>query len=387
MSAIFTIFRKELMDSMRDRRTLMMVVFSALLFVPLLLVIFSEVMSQVEAQEDKRMVLAVNIKQAPGLENFILRQGYQIKDAPKDYEEKLRSKELTQPVLLVSDNFEVTLSQAKKVTLEIVFDTSNQQAEFGVRPLKKLLDSYVQETSVMGLTMRGVSTELLQLVNVKEHHLNRPDERKVTVTGMLPFALIMAIVIGGMFSAIDTTAGERERGSLEPLMMNPVNGWQLAVGKWGAVATVSMMVALLTVLSFFPSQWLVRNDALRAEFQFAATDAVRFLLVLLPLAAAISAVQVAISLTCKSFKEAQVRNQIFSMVVSMAPMMLMFNTGREPAWFRWAPSIAQSLMMNHVLKGEAVGAASIGIALLVCVVLTVSCLTFVANKMRRVVMM
>ena len=387
MNAIFTIFRKELMDSMRDRRTLMMVLFSALLFVPLLLVIFSEIMSQVEAQEDKRTVLAVNIKQAPRLENFILRQGYQIKDAPKDFEEQLRRKELLQPVLLVAEDFEANLSQAKKATLEIVFDPSNQQAEFGVRPLKKLLDSYVQETSVMSLLMRGVSSELLQLVNVKERHLNRPDERKVTVTGMLPFALIMAIVIGGMFSAIDTTAGERERGSLEPLMMNPVNGWQLAVGKWGAVATISMLVALLTVLSFFPSQWLVRNDALRAEFQFSVSDAVSFLLVLLPLAAAISAVQVAISLTCKSFKEAQVRNQIFSMVISLAPMMLMFNTGREPAWFQWMPSIAQSLMMNHVLKGEAVGVASIGIALLVCIVLTGACLSFVANKMRRVVMM
>jgi sodium transport system permease protein len=387
MNAIFTIFRKELTDSMRDRRTLMMVVLSALLFVPLLLAIFSQVMSQVEAQEDKRTVMAVNIKQAPRLENFILRQGYQIKDAPKDYEEKLRSKELLQPVLLVPLNFEATLSQAKKVSLEIVFDTSNQQAEFGIRPLKKLLDSYVQEASVMGLLMRGVSTELLQLVDVKERHLNRPDERKVTVTAMLPFALIMAIVIGGMFSAIDTTAGERERGSLEPLMMNPVNGWQLAIGKWGAVATISMLVALLTVLSFFPSQWLVHNDALRAEFQFGVSDAVSFLLVLLPLAAAISAVQVAISLTCKSFKEAQVRNQIFSMVISMAPMMLMFNTGREPAWFQWMPSIAQSLMMNHVLKGEGVGIASVGIALLVCVTLTVACLSFVANKMRRVVMM
>ena len=387
MKAVFTIFRKELMDSMRDRRTLMMVLFSALLFVPLLLVIFSEIMSQVEAQEDKRTVLAVNIKQAPRLENFILRQGYQIKDAPTNYEEKLRKKELLQPVLLVSQDFDATIAQTKKASLEIVFDTSNQQAEFGVRPLKKLLDSYVQETSVMSLVMRGVSTELLQLVDVKERHLNRPDERKVTVTGMLPFALIMAIVIGGMFSAIDTTAGERERGSLEPLMMNPVNGWQLAIGKWGAVATISMLVALLTVLSFFPSQWLVRNDALRAEFQFSVSDAVSFLLVLLPLAAAISAVQVAISLTCKSFKEAQVRNQIFSMVISMAPMMLMFNTGREPVWFQWMPSIAQSLMMNHVLKGEAVGVASIGIALLVCVALTVGCLSFVANKMRRVVMM
>ena len=387
MNAIFAIFCKELTDSIRDRRTLMMVLFSALLFVPLLLVIFSEIMSQVEAQEDNRTVMAVNIKQAPRLENFILRQGYQIKDAPKDYEEKLRSKELSQPVLLVPENFEENLSQAKKVTLEIVFDTSNQQAEFGLRPLRKLLESYTQEAAVMGLMMRGVSPEILQLVDIKEHHLNRADERKVTVTGMLPFALIMAIVIGGMFSAIDTTAGERERGSLEPLMMNPVNGWQLAIGKWGAVATISMLVALLTVLSFFPSQWLVRNDALRAEFQFGANDAVSFLLVLLPLAAAISAVQVAISLTCKSFKEAQVRNQILSMVISMAPVMLMFNTGREPAWFQWTPSIAQALMMNHVLKGEAVAITSMAIALLVCVALTVACLSFVANKMRRVVMM
>lgn len=387
MNAIIAIFRKELTDAMRDRRTLLMVLCSALLFVPLLLVIFSEVMSQVEAQEDKRTVLAVNIKQAPRLENFILRQGYQIKDAPIDYEEKLRSKELLQPVLIVSENFETNLSQTKKVSLEIAFDTSSQQAEFGVRPLKKLLNSYTQEISVTGLMMRGISPEILQLVDVKERHLNRQDERKVTVTGMLPFALIMAIVIGGMFAAIDTTAGERERGSLEPLMMNPVNGWQLAVGKWGAVATISMLVALLTVLSFFPSQWLVRNDALRAEFQFGVTDAVSFLLVLLPLAAAISALQVAISLTCKSFKEAQVRNQIFSMVISMAPMMLMFNTGREPVWFQWTPSIAQSLMMNHVLKGEAVGITPILIALLVCVTLTVGCLSFVANKMRRVVMM
>ncbi|MDO9193487.1 MAG: ABC transporter permease [Undibacterium sp.] len=387
MNPIFAIFRKELTDAMRDRRTLMMVLFSALLFVPLLLVIFSEIMSQVEAQEDKRTVLAVNIGQAPRLANFILRQGYQIKDAPTGYEEKLRSKELSQPVLLVPEKFEEKLAHAQKAALEIVFDTSNRQAELGVRPLKKLLDDYTQEAALMNLMMRGVSPELLQLVDIKERHLNRPEERKVTVTGMLPFALIMAIVIGGMFAAIDTTAGERERGSLEPLMMNPVNGWQLAIGKWGAVATISMLVAMLTVLSFFPSQWLVRNDALRAEFQFSVADAQSFLLVLLPLAAAISAVQVAISLTCKSFKEAQVRNQILSMIISMAPMMLMFNTGREPAWFQWTPSIAQSLMMNHVLKGEAVGIASIGIALAVCIVLTVGCLSFVANKMRRVVMM
>ncbi len=387
MNAIFVIYRKEISDAMRDRRTLLMVLLSALLFVPLLLLIVSEVMSQVESQEVKRTVLAVNIQQAPGLENFILRQGYQVLAAPKDYEEKLRNKELTQPVLLVPENFDTQLAQGQKVTLEMVFDTSNRQAQLGLAPLNRLLDNYIQEMAALNLMMRGVAPEMLQLLEVKERHLSLPDERKVTFTGMLPMALIMAIVIGGMFAAIDTTAGERERGSLEPLMMNPVSGWQLAVGKWAAVATVSMLVVLLTVLSFFPSQWLIRNEALRAEFQFGLHDALRFLLVLLPLAASLSALQVAIALTCKSFKEAQVRNQILSMAVPMAPMLLMFNTGREPAWFQWAPVVAQNVMMNHILKGEAVGMISIGIALAVCAVMTLASLSFIAQQMRRVVMM
>ena len=387
MNAIFTIFRKEVTDAMRDRRTLLMVLFSALIFVPLLLLIFSEIMSQIESQEDKRTVLAVNIKQAPRLENFILRQGYQIETAPSDYEDKLRKKELSQPVLLVPEHFEDELAQAKKVSLQIVFDTSNKQAEFGLRPLKRLLDGYTQESAMMALSMRGVSAEIFQLIEVREKYIGRSEERRVTVTSMLPFALIMAIVVGGMFAAIDTTAGERERGSLEPLMMNPVSGWQLALGKWGAVASISMLVAILTVLSFFPAQWLIRNDALKAEFQFGLADGLRFLLVLLPLAAGISALQVALSLTCKSFKEAQVRNQILSMVISMAPMMLMVNTGREPVWFQWVPSIAQTLMMNHILKGEVVELAAVAISLLVCTTMTLVSLGFIARRMRRVVML
>ena len=81
------------------------------------------------------------------------------------------------------------------------------------------------------------------------------------------------------------------------------------------------------------------------------------------------------------------RNQILSMLISMAPMMLMFNTGREPAWFVWAPSIAQSLMMNHVLKGEALELSAVAIALLVCTSICIASLSFVAHKMRRVVML
>lgn len=386
MREILAIYWKEISDAMRDRRTLIMVLASSLLLVPVLLFVFSTVMSQVESQAVDRTVLAVNMKDAPGLENYILRQGYQIKQAPADYEEKSRNKELTKPVLLIAENFENTLAQAKRVELEIAYDTSNRQAEMGLGPLRRLLNGYVQERSGLDLMMRGVSPELLQMIAVKERHISRPDERKVTITGMLPMVLIMAIVMGGMFAAIDSTAGERERGSLEPLMMNPVSGLQLAVGKTAAVATVSVLIVILTVASFFPAQSVIANEALRAEFQFGVKDALAFLVVLVPLAAALSSLQVALSLTCKTFKEANVRNQLLSLTVSFLPLFFILNPGKEPAWLGWVPVMAQTQMMNQVLKGELVSLNAIAIALVVCSAVVAASLLFVSKKMRQVVM-
>jgi len=386
MKEVIAIYWKEISDAMRDRRTLIMVLASSLLLVPVLLFVFSTVMSQVESQAVDRTVLAVNMKDAPSLENYILRQGYQIKQAPADYEEKSRNKELTKPVLLIAENFENTLAQAKRVELEIAYDTSNRQAEMGLGPLRRLLNGYVQERIGLDLMMRGGSPEMLQMIAVKERHISRPDERKVTITGMLPMVLIMAIVMGGMFAAIDSTAGERERGSLEPLMMNPVSGLQLAVGKTAAVATVSVLIVILTVASFFPAQSVIANEALRAEFQFGVKDALAFLVVLVPLAGALSALQLALSLTCKTFKEANVRNQLLSLAVSFLPLFFILNPGKEPAWLGWVPVMAQTQMMNQVLKGELVSLSAIAIALSVCSAIVVASLLFVAKKMRQVVM-
>ncbi|MFZ6769174.1 ABC transporter permease [Undibacterium sp. Di26W] len=386
MRASLAILRKELRDALRDRRTLLVALISSLLGVPLMLLIFSVVLSQVESQEEKRSVMVIGIEHARGLENFIARQGYKLKTAPADYEAKSQSKELDQPVLLIPDDFDDKLAAGDKATVEIAYDTSNRPAEFGVRPLRRLLDAYAQETATMGLLMRGVSIELLQRIDVRERHLKKPDERKATVTTMLPMMVLMAIVLGGMYAAIDTTAGERERGSLEPLMMNPVTGWQLTIGKWGAVAIVGMGVVVLTIFSFFPSQWLIHNETLRAEFQFNFRDAMGFLFVLLPLAASMAAIQIAVSLDCKSYKEAQVRNQLVTMFIPFVSLVPILFPGREPAWFQWVPVLAQNQMMNQVLKGETLSPLAVGIAFLVCALMSLFSLAYISQKMRRVVM-
>ena len=101
---------------------------------------------------------------------------------------------------------------------------------------------------------------------------------------MIPYFVMMAVLYGALTAALDTTAGERERGSLEPLLMNPAERWALVVGKWGAVACVSMLIAVLSCFSFLPGQWVLRSDTLAAMFQYGPREALLFLAVLLPFA-------------------------------------------------------------------------------------------------------
>lgn len=387
MSVGFTIVLKELKDALRDKRTLMTAFLTSLIGVPLMLLIFSVVLSQVEGQEERREVMAVGMEHAPQLENFILRQGYTILKAPADYEQKSRSKELSLPVLLVPEDAAERFAHGEKITLQIAYDTANRSAEFGLRPLRRLLDGFAQETVLADLTMRGISSDLLQRVEVKEVYLRAAEERRATVTEMLPMMVLMAIVVGGMYASIDTTAGERERGSLEPLMMNPVGGAQLALGKWLAVTLVGMVVLALTILSFFPTQALIQNETLKAEFQFGLRDAGYFMLVLTPLVAMISAIQIALSLSCKSFKEAQIRTQLTTMIIPMVSLVPVMFPGREPAWTIWVPVLTQNQMLGKILKGASLDWTAVGVSWIAAAVLTVVFLAYTARKMRQVVML
>ncbi len=385
MKKILAVYRKELMDALRDRRTLLVASFSSLLGVPMMLLVFSTVFSQVESQEEKRLVVATGMEFAPALENFILRQGYEIQTAPADYEAQSRSKKLEQPVLIVEKDFQNKILSGKKGRLEIAYDSSNRQAEFAMRPLKRLLEAYSNEKAMLDLAMRGISTEIFQAIEVREKQLQKPEERKATLTSVLPVMVLVAIVLGGMYAAIDTTAGERERGSLEPLMMNPVSGAELVLGKWAAVASVSMLIVVMTVLSFYPSRMLIGNETLKAEFQFSLTDGGYFLLVLLPLAAAMSAIQLAIATDSKSFKEGQARSTIITTFIPFTSFIPMLFPGKEPVWFSWVPLISHNQLMNQVLRGEHISWFNLSLSWLACVGLTLLSLWYVAKRIRKLV--
>ena len=382
LQTLLTILRKEIRDALRDRRTLLTVLASSVLMGPLVLLAISGLVASLESSAELREVVVAGLDRAPTLQNFFERQTYTVKAAPADYEALLRKATLSDAVVVVPKDFEDALVRGDAPIVEIVSDSANQRSQASAGRVAALLAGFSRERATLTLALRGVSPDAVEPVRVEERDLASTQTRATQITGMLPFFVLMAVLTGALNAALDTTAGERERGSLEPLLMNPAERWVLVLGKWGAVASVGMLIAVLACFSFLPGQWLLRSDRLAAMFQYGVREALLFLVVLLPFAAAASALLMAVAIRCKTFKEAQASTTVVMLAASLLPLINVFSLGEESPWYLWVPALAQNVLMTHVLKGEDFSAAQLLVPLLVCVVLAAGGVWFVARTLR-----
>ena len=380
---IWLVLKKEVTDALRDRRTLLRLAVPAVLMGPLLLLAVSTMIGSMQERADKREIMVVGMEHAPTLRNYLERQTFTIKEAPADYEARLRASTLLEPVMVVGKDFETELLAGEQPTVEIVSDSANQRASSGTGRLQRTLFGFNRERAAITMALRGVSSDLLQPVAFEERDLASTQARATRITTMIPMFIIMAVLYGALTAALDSTAGERERGSLEPLLTNPVQHIALVIGKWGAVAMLGMLVAALSCLSFIPAQWLIKSDILQAMFQFGAPEVMAFLLLQLPLAAGLGAVLMALAIQSKTFKEAQASSALVLTVVGLAPMISFMNPGGEAPWYLWVPGLSQNTLMLLVLKGEALTWAKLLPGIVVGVGLTAACLAYVAHSMRK----
>jgi sodium transport system permease protein len=383
LGAAWAVYRKEIVDALRDRRTLLVVFLSSVLMGPAVLIALSGLVAGLEARAEQREVLLDRPDAAPTLVNYLQRQTYTVKQAPADYEAQLRASRLALPVVKVPADFEDALARAEQPVLELVGDSANRAAQTASGRVGRLLAGFNQERGGLALALRGVAPDLATPIEVQERDLASPQTRATQITGILPFFVLMAVLYGALNAGLDTTAGERERGSLEPLLTNPTPRASLVLGKWGAVASVGTLIAVLSCLSFLPAQQLLRSDSLQALFQFGLREALLFILVLLPFAAAVSAVLMAVAIRCRSFKEAQANSTVVVLAVSLLPLVTVFNDGGEARWHLWTPALGQHALMTRVLKGEGFGPEQVLVPLLVCGLLTGVALVLVARMLRQ----
>lgn len=390
MRQALIVFTKELADALRDRRTLLRMLLPALLMGPVMLMALSGLIASFEERAEKREIAIYGKGNGPSLVNFIQRQSYTVIYIVGDktlegYEKGLREGKKLAPLLVIPADFEAKLLAGEAPVVEVVSDSANQRAQAGVGGIKSLLYGFNQERAALNLAMRGVSLALLKPVDVQERDLASVQARASRMTAMVPMFIIMAVLYGALTAALDSTAGERERGSLEPLLMNPVPHSALVWGKWGAVALMGMVVALLSSLSFVPAQWLLQSDSLQAMFQFGMGEVLAFWLLQIPLAAGLSGLLMALAIRSKTFKEAQASSTLIVTAVSLAPMVSLLNPGGDAPWYLWVPGLAQNTLMMAVLKGEALRWQQVLPGVLIGFALAAVALAYVARSMRAAV--
>jgi sodium transport system permease protein len=380
--AAAVVFAKEWRDAVRDRRTLLVVLLSSVALGPLLLFGLSTIVDGLDRRADERIVWMVGVERAPTLVNHLQRQSMQVREAPADFETRLRRQDLGDAVLRVADGFETALAAGRAPVVEVVSSSGNARSQASAARLHARLAGFASEQATLRLALRGVAPALAQPLDVQELDLADAAARSTPFTAMLPFFVVMAVLYGALHAALDATAGERERGSLEPLMMNPASPLAIAVGKWAAVAAMALGVAVLSSVGFLPGQWLLRSETLAALFRFGPREAGWFVLLLAPLAGALAALLMAVAIRCRTFKEAQANASIVLLVLSLLPLVSWLNHGAEASWHLRVPVLAEVTLMNRVLRGEALAWADVAVAAAVSCAVTVVALAWVAGRLR-----
>jgi sodium transport system permease protein len=377
------VLRKELVDALRDRRTLLVVMFSSVALGPVLLALLSGLVASIEERAERRVVSVAGAEHAPTLVNYLQRQGFSLRKLPAPSAASATKPARGEALLIVEPGFEDKLARGEPAEVTVQSDSSQRDSGVDGARLMRLLDGFGRERSTLLLAVRGVPPAALQSLEVQERDLASTRARALQFTGMLPFFVIMAVVYGALGASLDTTAGERERGSLEPLLSNPIGPVALVLGKWAAVAAVAMAIAVLSAASFLPAQWLIRSEPLRALFQFGPREAASFVLILVPLAATVSALLMAVAIRCKSFKEAQAASTGVILAASLLPLVAVFDQGGGKPWFAWVPALGQHSLMNQVLRGEALSGSGLAASVVVAIALVLPSLGFVARSLRR----
>ncbi len=368
LNRIIAVARKELTDASRDRRTLMMTTISAALAGPIfLMLIFNLIASQ--AEKTREITLAVaTAERAPALVDYLKRQQVTITVAPADYEARIRAGDLD-AALLIDENYARDVAEGRAGIVRLVFDRSRDRAQAAIAETESLLRGYGRFWGTQRLLLRGLAPTVVNPLELREVNLATPRQSGALVLFLVAFYGLMSAIIGGMAFALEATAGERERASLEPLLMTPASTLEIAVGKWVSLALFVLLIVFITIGGFYMTLAYAPLPAVGVPFLFSARDMFRFMAVLLPLIALMPAVLLWLGSRGRSIREAQANTQLLLFVMSLVPVAQMFLQRKEPDWLIYVPVSAQYVLLNHVLRGDTLAVADIAKAAIVPAIL------------------
>lgn len=354
-STFMTVFRKELRDFARDRRTFLMALLLGPLVYPLLMLGMGKLMeARVSTQLEKPLEIPIiGAAYAPNLVAWLETQDIRAKPAaPKDLVAAIRNQD-EDVALVIAPNFGEEWRAGRPAKVEVVADTTRSNADVPIERLRGALNAYSGQVGALRLVARGVNPSLTQSVAVTQRDVATPEAKQGRLMSIiLPLILVLFAFMGGANLTMDVTAGERERQSLEPLLATPVSRGVLVSGKMAAAGLIGIASVILTLLSFKLSA-AMSTSAMASSLDVSFPAIARMLLVLAPLVLIGTALLTFISAGSKSMKEAQ-SHMVWLMFMPMLPgyALMAYPLKDQDLWQYAVPFLSQNQMLVKATRGE-----------------------------------
>lgn len=377
MSGWLTVFNKEVKENFRDRRVIITSLIVGPLFGPLLLIgMFNLVADKTSERMEKALELPVAGQQyAPNLITYLVQQGVEIKAAPANPEAAVKAKD-EDVILRIPTDFSERWNEGQRAIVEIIVDESRNHVGVTSQRLRQLLHTYSSQIGISRLQLRGVSPQLLTPIMVKTIDQSTLTSRAARLLSFLPYILMIGAFVGGMHLAIDATAGEKERRSLEPLLINPVPRWQIMAGKLMATSFFAALSVFLTVVAFRLLVPFLPADLLGTSVSITNPMMLGILVVIIPMAILASAFLTILASFAKSFREANSYMSLVMIIPMLPSFYLMINPVKAETWMMAVPLLSQNVLIHELIRGEQVplswyllaGGTTLGLGLVLAVV-------------------
>jgi sodium transport system permease protein len=355
LNRVGVVFFKEVTDNLRDRRSVISALISGLigpvLVLGMIMLIGRTVMAG--ANNERLPILPVGGQEnAPSLVRFLEQNGFQVIPLPPNPEEAVRLGNFD-VVLIITDEYSQNFTAGRPAPLRMILDTSRQSAIPSMERLRLVLEAYNSQIAALRLLARGINPEVTTPLTVQRTDVASSQSQMMVFLNLMPYFIVLVVFLGGMYVIIDTTAGERERGSLEPLLINPIPRWELVVGKLMAAIPFAVGTLFFTLLAF----WLIFNffpieDYIGIPLSLDARIIAGIFLISLPMVLLASALQMIIATFTRSFKEAQTYVAFLPLIPALPGIGLAFLPIRASVVNMLIPTFGQQILINQMLRGE-----------------------------------
>jgi sodium transport system permease protein len=348
LHVLLAIVHKELLDGVRDRRAVLSA-FSFPLFAPLLIAFM---LNSLATRTDDPLELAIiGGENAPELVRFLENQGVELQETPADPEAAIEDG-LLDVVLVIPEDYGEDFRQGRPATVQMMVDNSQDTARSGIATTRALLRGYSGHIGALRLLARGVDPGLMSPLIIDEMDQSNPQKQAANLLDMIIMFVVLGAFVCSMYIAIEAAAGERERKSLEPLLINPVSRTVLVVGKWLAAVAFGFVGVVFTLLVMMATIGAIPLESLGFRIVLSAEVGLWIFLIAAPLAPLAGALQLLIASFTRSFKEAQLYISL-SLTLPMMPGLIMsLKPVKTAAWMYGVPLLSQQVLGTKLLRGE-----------------------------------